>query len=289
MLVGRNPPWVPPERPQNGPSLPDTSAPPLIDARRFVPARSWPLLSGRAPRNSGPRFGGPSLLRPNEGRSLAQPGSASSRGCRSLPSASARTRVSSLWEASRSTGAVPAPPRERQPAALAGRAGGASGGGQWSHPVALLPSCDSQIEVPADYRFDRIACKVLASTTHPRFGMSRERLTECETPAFRWRGSQPHQGSPTPASCRGGLKTARTQPHAGSNGPGPLDPPTRQLADQPAPRFERQPPSAATARIGAVRVAALPAEAGVPPSWAVALLRLLTSDTDFGVDTDSCA
>ena len=47
------------------------------------------------PRNSGPPFGGPRLPRPNEGRSLAQPASASSRGCRSLRSASARTFVSS--------------------------------------------------------------------------------------------------------------------------------------------------------------------------------------------------
>jgi hypothetical protein len=50
----------------------------------------------RLPRNSGPWFGGPPLSRPNKGRSPAQPASASSRGCRSKPSASARTRVSSL-------------------------------------------------------------------------------------------------------------------------------------------------------------------------------------------------
>jgi hypothetical protein len=50
----------------------------------------------RVPRNSGRRFGESPLPRPNEGRSLAQPASASSRGCRSLRSASARTRVSSV-------------------------------------------------------------------------------------------------------------------------------------------------------------------------------------------------
>jgi hypothetical protein len=53
----------------------------------------------RFPRNSGLRFGARRLPRPNETKSLAQPASASSRGCRSLPSESARSRVSSTPEA----------------------------------------------------------------------------------------------------------------------------------------------------------------------------------------------
>jgi hypothetical protein len=63
------------------------------------------------PRKPGPRFGGPRLSRPNEWRSLAQPACASSRGCRSLRSASARTRVSSRASATRESALVAGPTR----------------------------------------------------------------------------------------------------------------------------------------------------------------------------------
>ena len=62
------------------------------------------------PRDSGPRFRGSRLPRPSEGRPLAQPASASSRGCRSLHPASARARVSSRASvSSRALGTPPTP------------------------------------------------------------------------------------------------------------------------------------------------------------------------------------